>query len=168
MKIIELKPLFVNKYISIPIGILLIFASVYNVFLTDIVTNANLFYFGLGILSIVLSFEKQIFGVLRFLKYSNKKIIYKRTFFTKAQEILISEITEIKFHGSKIYIISLTKTIVISLDFIKMESRLKLRDFFVETFKNKVVFLEQENIFVERYKRKLKKIEEKQKLKNEQ
>ena len=47
-----------------------------------------------------------------------------------------------------------------------MKSRLELRDFFVANFKEKVVFEEQDNVFVEHYERKLKKIEEKQRLKN--
>jgi len=166
MKIIELKPIFNNKYVSIPIGLLLVYAGVYSAIHTNTFNFTNIQYVVIGSLSIILSFEKQIFGVLRYVKYDDNKLIYKRTPISKKQQINSDEINEIKFYGSKIYINSDNDSVIINIDLIKMKSRLELRDFFVEEFKDKVVFTEQANIFIERYERKLKRIEEKQKLKN--
>ena len=166
MKIVELVPLINNKYITLPIGLLLIFAGVYSSIYSGIFNSTNIIYITIGVLPILLSFEKELFGVLRYVKYSDNKIIYKRTPISVKQSIAVNKVDEIKFFGPKIYLISKETTLVINIDLIKMKSRLELRDFFLANFKEKVVFEEQDNVFVEHYERKLKKIEEKQKLKN--
>ncbi len=166
MKIVELVPLINNKYIALPFGFMLIYAGVYSGISTNVFTFTNIIYIIIGIIPLLISFEKQLFGVLRYVKYSDSKLIYKRAPFYPKQEIDIKTIKEIKFYGSKIYISSNSKVIVINIDLIKMKSRLELRDFFTNNFKEKVIFEHQDNIFVERYERKLKKIEEKQRLKN--
>ncbi len=168
MKIVELVPLINNKYITLPIGLMLIYAGIYSGFSSNNFESTNIIYIIFGVLPVILSFEKELFGVLRYVKYSDNKIIYKRTPISAKQIINVDDIVEIKFYGSKIYISSNNKIIiVINLDLIKMKSRLELRDFFVANFKEKLVFEEQDNVFVEHYERKLKKIEEKQKLKND-
>lgn len=167
MKTVELIPITNNKLILIPIGLLLIYAGIYSYFTDNIISSANITYMSIGIILMVFSFQKELFGVLRYVKYFDNKLIYKRTPVSPKQIINIDDIEEIKFYGSKIYISSKDKIIlVINIDLIKMKSRLELREFFLENFKEKVVFTEQDNIFVERYKRKLKRIEEKQRLKN--
>ena len=168
MKTIELKPVINNKYITIPIGLLLIYAGVYSGVISGNFTTANIIYAVIGIVSVIFSFEREIFGNYRYVKLIDDKIIYKRMPFNPKEKMSIANIKEIKFHGSKIYINSENKVIIINIDLIKMKSRKELRDFFTENFKEKVIFSEQDNIFVERYERKLKKIEERQKLKNDQ
>ena len=168
MKTIELNPIINNKFITVPIGLLLIYAGVYSGVISGNFTTANIIYTVVGIVSVVFSFEREIFGNYRYVKYYNNELIYKRTPLSKNQKINTNEVSEIKFHGSKIYINSENKVIIINIDLIKMKSRKELRDFFTENFKEKVIFSEQDNIFVERYERKLKKIEERQKLKNDQ
>jgi len=167
MKTIELTPLFNNKFVTLPLGILLIYSGIYSGISNGSFNSTNITYIVMAIVFNILNFERQLFGILRYVKYFDNKLIYKRTPISVKQIINTKFITKIKFYGSKIYISSQDEIIlVINIDLIKMKSRIELRDFFIENFKDKVVFTEQDNIFVERYKRKLKRIEEKQKKKN--
>jgi hypothetical protein len=169
MKTIELTPILNAKVVTLPLGILLIYAGIYSGISNGAFNIPEITYILVGIFTNIFSFEKQLFGVLRYIKYNDNKLIYKRTPFSSKQIVDVNEIKIIKFYGSKIYISSENKILlVINIDLIRMESRFELRDFFIQNFKEKVIFTPQDNIFVERYKRKLKQIEERQKQKNEQ
>ena len=97
MKIVELVPLINNKYLTLPIGLLLIFAGVYSSIYSGVFNSINIIYITIGVLPILLSFEKELFGVLRYVKYSDNKIIYKRTPVSIKQTIDVNNVDEIKF-----------------------------------------------------------------------
>jgi|GEM_PF-5029541 hypothetical protein len=164
--IIGLKSSFSNKYILLPLAIVLFYVN-YQYYITNgfFVLN-NLYYLIFALIIIIIAFEHKLFGNTRYLKATGNILFYKQLPFTKQAQININEISEINFKGTKIYIYSPIKTIVISLDFLTFKTRIQIKEYFVSNFSEKVKFTEQSNYFIDRYEKKLKKIEEKQKLKS--
>lgn len=168
MKIIELKSIIRKKYLSIPVAILMFYVAYMHLSEISVFDKASFYYIIIGFLLLLSSFEREIFGVLRYVKITDKKFIYKKLIIAPKQEVNLSDITEVKFHGSNIYVKSDKIIMTINLDLLKMSTRFELRDYFEENFKDILIFAEQDNIFVKRYQQRLKRIEEKLKLKNEQ
>lgn len=165
---VELKSSLIKKYIFIPLALLVFYADYAHFVNIGFFNTINLYYTLIGILTLIICFEKELFGTLRYVKLQNGSLIYKRLPFSPKEEVLNSEISSITFKGSYIYVKTEQKEIAINLSLIAMTSRIAIKDLFDEHFKDIVTHEPQEDLFTKRYNRKMKRINERlNKQKNE-
>jgi len=164
-KLIILKSSLVKKSIFLPLGIFVIILS-YNIFERQAKIDFTvLSYLFVAFVFIVLAFEKEFFGIQRYLQLKDNRLIYKRFPFTAKTIIDVNDIEKITIKGLKIYIHTSNGDIhLVNPEWLTRYSQKEVLSFFENNFEDKIEKISQKDFFTERYERKIEKLKKEGKI----
>ncbi len=164
-RIIELKSSLVRKSIFLPIGIL-IFLITYNIFSErKSVDLTVILYFISGTVFVLMAFEREFFGIQRYIKTDENFLEYKRFPLSPKLTINLNDIEKIQIRAFKIYIYTNDGSIhLINTDWLTGSSQIETAEFFKKHFPDKIEIFTQKDYFTKRYNKKIEKLKKEGKL----